>query len=144
MAADKDIRLVRIKHSHNINRILSRMPADMRHKHFCSLAVEQLNRRILQPHQRRIAVAAHPNQRLELAHLVGKILSPAKIPRMPDLIHRRKEFFEFLMLVAGTAFAASHKPRKNSRTEMGIHGNALYVIGVLPHLCLDSPLGIAH
>ena len=32
------------------------------------------------------------------------------------------------LLVAGTAFAAGHKPRKNSRTEMGIHGNALYVI----------------
>ena len=33
-----------------------------------------------------------------------------------------------VLLVAGTAFAAGYKPRKNSRTEMGIHGNALYVI----------------
>ena len=33
----------------------------------------------------------------------------------------------FALLVVGTAFAGP-KPRKNSRTEMGIHGNALYVI----------------
>ena len=31
------------------------------------------------------------------------------------------------LLVVGTAFAGP-KPRKNSRTEMGIHGNAIYVI----------------
>jgi hypothetical protein len=32
------------------------------------------------------------------------------------------------LLIAGASFAANPKPRKNSRTEMGIHGNALYVI----------------
>ena len=32
------------------------------------------------------------------------------------------------LLVAGAAMAANPKTRKNSRTEMGIHGNAIYVI----------------
>ena len=33
-----------------------------------------------------------------------------------------------VLLVAGSAFAANPKLRKNSRTEMGINGNAIYVI----------------
>ena len=41
---------------------------------------------------------------------------------------KRNIVLALVLLVAGTAFAAGHKPRKNSRTEMGIHGNAIYVI----------------
>ena len=35
--------------------------------------------------------------------------------------------YTLILLVAGTAFAGP-KPRKSSRMEMGIHGNAIYVI----------------
>ena len=96
MTADKDIR-AKFVYQFPCPRVISaRIASDMGHQHFHALAFEETMQGMLKAQVMIITIARYSDKRLEFSNLLRQVHSSAKIPRMPDLVHRLKKFTELL------------------------------------------------
>jgi hypothetical protein len=68
----------------------------MGHQHFHALAFEETMQGMVKAQVMIITIARYSDKRLEFRNLLRQVHSSAKIPRMPDLVHRLKKFTELL------------------------------------------------